>query len=123
MIQGEGIFVNFTRKSRFFWVFRNNLWLFFSFKESLAIRKMVLETDHEDIAETLNYIALNNRKLNKYEKAIQKMKPMRSNGNQRKSMKMKNSEQQWKSLKYSENQWESMKINRYLWKSMKISES
>ena len=41
-----------------------------SFKESLTIRKKVLETDHEDIAETLNYIALNNRKLNQFEQAI-----------------------------------------------------
>ena len=39
-----------------------------SFQEALTIRKKVLKTDHEDIAETLNYIALTNRKLSKYNK-------------------------------------------------------
>ena len=41
-----------------------------SFLKSLNIRKKVLDIDHEDIAETLNYIALNNRKLNKFEEAL-----------------------------------------------------
>ena len=42
-----------------------------SFKKALTIRKKVLKTDHEDIAETLNYIALTNRKLSKYNKALE----------------------------------------------------
>ena len=42
-----------------------------SFQEALTIRKKVLKTDHEDIAETLNYIALTNRKLSKYNKALE----------------------------------------------------
>ncbi len=41
-----------------------------SFLKSLNIRKKVLDINHEDIAETLNYIALNNRKLNKFEEAL-----------------------------------------------------
>ncbi len=42
-----------------------------SFEKSLKIRKKVLDEDHEDIAETLNYIALNNRKLKKYDQALE----------------------------------------------------
>ena len=41
-----------------------------SFIKSLKIRKKILDIDHEDIAETLNYLALNNRKLNQYENAL-----------------------------------------------------
>jgi len=42
-----------------------------SFIKALTIRKKVLETDHDDIAETLNYIALANRKLFNYNKALE----------------------------------------------------
>ena len=41
-----------------------------SFKEVLEIRKKILKTDHTDIAEVLNFIALSNRKLLKYNKAL-----------------------------------------------------
>ena len=41
-----------------------------SFEEVLEIRKKILKTDHTDIAEVLNFIALSNRKLFKYDKAL-----------------------------------------------------
>ena len=41
-----------------------------SFEEVLEIRKKILKTDHTDIAEALNFIALSNRKLLKYNKAL-----------------------------------------------------
>ncbi len=41
-----------------------------SFMEVLEIRKITLEPDHTDIAESLNYIALSNRKLFQYDEAI-----------------------------------------------------
>ena len=41
-----------------------------SFIEVLDIRKKTLNQDHTDIAESLNYIALTNRKLLQYEAAI-----------------------------------------------------
>ncbi|MFP6780032.1 MAG: tetratricopeptide repeat protein [Alphaproteobacteria bacterium] len=41
-----------------------------SFIEVLNIRKITLNQDHTDIAESLNYIALTNRKLFKYDDAI-----------------------------------------------------
>lgn len=41
-----------------------------SFIEVLSIRKETLKEDHTDIAESLNYIALSNRKLLKYEIAL-----------------------------------------------------
>ena len=41
-----------------------------SFKEVFSIRKKTLETDHTDIAEALNFIALSNRKLLNYEAAL-----------------------------------------------------
>ena len=41
-----------------------------SFKEVLSIRKKTLKTDHTDIAEALNFIALSNRKLSNYEIAL-----------------------------------------------------
>lgn len=41
-----------------------------SFLEVYEIRKIVLDKDHIDIAESLNYIALTNRKLHQYDTAI-----------------------------------------------------
>lgn len=41
-----------------------------SFMEVLNIRKITLNQDHIDIAESLNYIALTNRKLLQYKEAI-----------------------------------------------------
>ena len=41
-----------------------------SFMEVLNIRKITLNQDHTDIAESLNYIALTNRKLLQYNEAI-----------------------------------------------------
>ena len=41
-----------------------------SFQEVFTIRKATLENDHSDIAEALNFIALSNRKLLKYDKAL-----------------------------------------------------
>mgnify|MGYP006204984667 CR=1 FL=1 len=41
-----------------------------SFQEVLNIRKTTLENDHTDIAEALNFIALSNRKLLKYDRAL-----------------------------------------------------
>ena len=41
-----------------------------SFMEVLDIRKVTLDQDHTDIAESLNYIALTNRKLFQYDDAI-----------------------------------------------------
>ena len=41
-----------------------------SFQKVLEIRKNILKNDHTDIAEVLNFIALSNRKLLKYDKAL-----------------------------------------------------
>ena len=41
-----------------------------SFQKVLEIRKKILKNDHTDIAEVLNFIALSNRKLLKYDKAL-----------------------------------------------------
>ena len=38
-----------------------------SFQEVLFIRKKILKEDHTDIAESLNFIALSNRKLQQYD--------------------------------------------------------
>jgi tetratricopeptide (TPR) repeat protein len=41
-----------------------------SFQEVLFIRKKILKEDHTDIAESLNFIALSNRKLQQYDTAL-----------------------------------------------------
>lgn len=41
-----------------------------SFQEVLSIRKKTLKTDHTDIAEALNFIALSNRQLSNYKIAL-----------------------------------------------------